>query len=85
MTTTIKKSDIDRLKALIREREPKRLLRDFSYEIEFIVRHIGDANPQIEVWVSTSVMDSKHLGLGYHHYWQFHPNGEWQKDDENVK
>ena len=79
---TISQTDIKRLKALIREREPDAYFGDFFYEIEFIVRHPEDENPEVEVWVQTDIVDSKSDLSIYHHYWRLHPDGQWQKDDE---
>ena len=80
MSAIITKEDIDNLRKIIEKREPDAYIgrTNFWYEVEFIVREHG-ANKAIEVWVRTDITDSK---TGCHHYWQLHPNGEWQKDDE---
>ena len=79
MNAIITREDIECLRAIIEDREPDAYITNqFWYDVEFIVREHG-ANKTIEVWVRTDITDSKSGGC---HYWQLHPNGEWQKDDE---
>ena len=64
-------------------------MRGWEYEIEFIVRHPEEANPVIEVWLCTEIYlnwgEFVVKDEGREQFWQLHPNGEWQKGDEDPR